>query len=198
MSRAGVAQRRGTEGRREPEPGRPSVLVVDDDGALRVRLVRAFRERGFEARGAGDAAEAVALARAESPELAVVDLRMPGESGLELVPVLKEIDPGTRVVVLTGYGSIATALEAVRLGATHYLTKPADVDDLLAAFARGDASGEAPAAIDHAVPSLARTEWEHIQRVLVDAGGNVSRAARLLGMHRKSLQRKLARPPGRR
>lgn len=173
----------------------PSVLVVDDDEALRERLVRAFAHRGFDARGAGDGAEAVRLARGESPELAVVDLRMPDVSGLELVRELHEIDPATRVVVLTGYGSIANALEAVRLGATHYLTKPADVDDLLAAFARADAGETERAPIEHAVPSLARMEWEHIQRVLADAGGNVSRAARLLGIHRRSLQRKLAKAP---
>ena len=113
-----------------------SVLVVDDDATLRGRLVRAFEARGFEVRAAADAAVALELARAESPELAVVDLRMPGASGLEVVRELKAIDPATNVVVLTGYGSIATALEAVRLGATHYLTKPADVDDILAAFAR--------------------------------------------------------------
>ena len=172
-----------------------TVLVVDDDDALRERLVRAFVARGFGARGACDAAEAIQLAREESPELAVVDLRMPGASGLEVVRDLKEIDPATNVVVLTGYGSIATALEAVRLGATHYLPKPADVDDLLAAFARGDAGGAAPVPISHAVPTLARTEWEHIHRVLADCGGNVSKAARLLGIHRRSLQRKLARTP---
>jgi len=173
-----------------------TVLVVDDDDALRERLVRAFVARGYGARGARDAAEAIQLARGESPELAVVDLRMPGSSGLELVRDLKEIDPATNVVVLTGYGSIATALEAVRLGATHYLPKPADVDDLLAAFARADTSGAAaPLPISHAVPTLARTEWEHIQRVLADCSGNVTKAARLLGIHRRSLQRKLAKAP---
>jgi two-component system response regulator RegA len=120
---------------------------------------------------------------------------MPGGDGLEVVRQLREIDPTTRVVVLTGYGSIATALEAVRLGATHYLTKPADVDELLAAFARGDAE-EAPAARPQVVAAtLARVEWEHIQRVLTDCGGNVSQAARQLGLHRRSLQRKLAKYP---
>ncbi|MCC6640966.1 MAG: response regulator [Deltaproteobacteria bacterium] len=173
-----------------------TVLVVDDDDALRVRLVRAFEARGFAARGACNAGEAMALARTESPELAVVDLCMPGGSGLELVRDLAELDPATNVVVLTGYGSIATALEAVRLGAAHYLSKPADVDDLLAAFARAKTDRTAdPLPIAHTVPTLARTEWEHIQRVLADCGGNVTRAARLLGIHRRSLQRKLARTP---
>jgi two-component system response regulator RegA len=178
----------------DPAP-RQTILIVDDDAALRTRLVRAFEARGFEAYGASDAEEAVCLARAESPELAVVDLKMPGRSGLELVRDLQEIDPATRIVVLTGYGSIATALEAVHLGATHYVTKPADADDLLSAFAREGPDSGAPVPIEHAVPSLARAEWEHIQRVLVDCGGNVSQTARLLGIHRRSLQRKLARTP---
>lgn len=175
-----------------------SVLVVDDDELFRTRLARAFRGRGFDARTASSAEEAVESARRESPELAVVDLRMPGGSGLDVVRELKAIDPTTNVVVLTGYGSIATALEAVHLGATHYLTKPADVDDLLAAFARAERPpGQVPS-IEHEVPSLARAEWEHINRVLADCGGSISQAARLLGLHRRSLQRKLAKYPARR
>ena len=138
------------------------------------------------------------MAIEESPELALVDLRMPGASGLSLVRTLLEIDPHTRVVVLTGYGSIATALEAVRLGAVHYLQKPADVDEILAAFHRDELPpSESPAPPTH-VPSLARAEWEHIQRVLTDCGGNVSQAARLLGVHRRSLQRKLSKYPAQR
>lgn len=169
---------------------RPSLLLVDDDPVYRERLARAIAARGFEVRTAGEAGEAVRLAEAESPELAVVDLRMPGESGLELLARLKAIDPTTRVLVLTGYGSIATALEAVRLGAVHYLTKPADVDEILAAF---DREGLHPEALEVATPSLARVEWEHIQRVLSDCGGNLSEASRRLGLHRRSLQRKAAR-----
>jgi two-component system, response regulator RegA len=173
-----------------------SVLVVDDDATLRTRLVRAFESRGFEAHGAANAEIALEMAREESPELAVVDLRMPGASGLDVVRGLKAIDPATNVVVLTGYGSIATALDAVRLGATHYLTKPADVDDILTAFARAHtAPAEPTATIDHGVPSLARMEWEHINRVLADCGGNITQAARLLGLHRRSLQRKLSKYP---
>lgn len=172
-----------------------SLLVVDDDTTFRTRLVKAFESRGFEVRSAPDAALALELAHAESPELAVVDLRMPVTSGLELVRELKAIDEATNIVVLTGYGSIATALEAVHLGATHYLTKPADVDDILAAFARAHRSPGDPSVIDHSVPSLARAEWEHINRVLTDCGGNITQAARLLGLHRRSLQRKLAKYP---
>ena len=178
-----------------PFEGR-SLLLVDDDAALRKRLARAFEARGFAVREADGALAALALAREESPELAVVDLRVPDGDGLEVVRALQSIDPTTVVVVLTGYGSIATALEAVRLGATHYLTKPADVDELIAAFARdgGVVADEAPRN-EHAPPTLARVEWEHIQRVLTDCAGNVSEAARRLGIHRRSLQRKLAKYP---
>jgi two-component system, response regulator RegA len=175
--------------------GARSILVVDDDPTFRARLVRAFESRGFDARGAADADEAVAAAAEESPELAVVDLRMAGRSGLDLVRELKAIDATTNVVVLTGYGSIATAIEAVRLGATHYLTKPADVDEILAAFERATKPSSGPVEIGHEVASLARAEWEHIHRVLTDCNGNVSQAARLLGIHRRSLQRKLAKYP---
>jgi two-component system response regulator RegA len=175
-----------------------SILLVDDDENFRERMARALRDRGHDVRTAGSPAEADRLATEDSPECAVVDLRMPGGSGLEVVSSLKSIDPGTVVVVLTGYGSIATALEAVRRGALHYLQKPVDADELLAAFARGGPlpAGEVPA--EPAAPSLARAEWEHIQRVLADAGGNVSEAARRLGLHRKSLQRKLQKHPPRR
>jgi two-component system response regulator RegA len=172
-----------------------TLLVVDDDEPLRTRLVRAFAARGLEARGAASAEEALALATADSPELAVVDLRMPGSSGLHLVKELVAIDRATRVVVLTGYGSIATALEAIRLGAVHYLTKPADADQILAAFEPQTSPPETEAVAAFEVASLARAEWEHIQRVLTDCGGNVSQAARLLGIHRRSLQRKLSKYP---
>jgi two-component system response regulator RegA len=172
----------------------PSLLIVEDDAVLRGRLARAFRERGFEVREAPSGEVALQLAENDPPEHAVVDLRMPGMSGLDVVQGLKRADPSTVVVVLTGYGSIATALEAVRLGATHYLTKPADADEILAAFSRGGGSLQAPAE-EPSIPSLARVEWEHINRVLADCGGNVSQAARLLGIHRRSLQRKLSKYP---
>ncbi|HJW43447.1 MAG TPA: response regulator [Geothrix sp.] len=170
---------------------RPSLLLVDDDAIYRERLGKALAARGYDVRTAANATEAMALAEADSPELAVLDLRMPGESGLELLRRLRALDPTTRVLMLTGYGSIATALEAVRLGAVHYLTKPADVDDILAAFRLNGAFEEGSAELE--TPSLARVEWEHIQRVLSDCEGNLSEAARRLGMHRRSLQRKAAR-----
>ncbi|WNG40592.1 response regulator transcription factor [Archangium violaceum] len=178
-----------------PTPGHaPTLLLVDDEAVFRERLARAFRERGFEVSTAGSYDEALVLATKESPELAVVDLKMPGRSGLELVRALHALDVSTRIIVLTGYGSIATAVEAVKLGAFNYLPKPADVDDLVLAFSRGP--GE-PTQVteDFQPPSLARAEWEHIQRVLTDCGGNISEAARRLGLHRRSLQRKLQKYP---
>jgi two-component system response regulator RegA len=184
-------------GGRHPEVVAPSILIVDDDRVLRERLARAFGDRGFQAFIAGGFDEAMAYARAESPERAVVDLRMPGRTGLELIEALKTLDPEIKIVVLTGYGSIATAIEAMRLGATYYLPKPADADAILAAFARGSAPPSVVPPPAPEAPSLARAEWEHINRVLSDCGGNVSEAARRLGLHRRSLQRKLQKYPPR-
>jgi two-component system response regulator RegA len=174
-----------------------AALIVDDDEPFRTRLGRAFRMRGWEAFDAADTAQALAIAGENSPDLAIVDLRMPGQSGLDVVRALRALDATLSIIMLTGYGSIATALEAVKCGADHYLTKPVDVDQILAAFraVRNGPPPEAPAPAS--VPSLARVEWEHIQRVLSDCGGNVSQAAKLLGVHRRSLQRKLSKYPPR-
>ncbi len=166
-----------------------SLLIVDDDCSFRERLVCAMRDRGFEATGVPDHPSAVRAAQTESPELALVDLRLPGESGLAVVRDLKALDASTVVVVLTGYGSIATAVESIKLGAASYLTKPADADQIVAAFAGAQPPDDVRA------PSLARVEWEHIQRILADCDGNVSQAARILGIHRRSLQRKLSKRP---
>jgi len=174
---------------------RALMLIVEDDQALRERLTRAFEQRGFDVRAVATAGEAETLVAEDPPEFVVLDLRIGERNGLDLIPVLKRADPATRVVVLTGYGSVATATEAMRRGATHYLTKPADADEILAAFHRG--SGEAPTPPLQPM-SLDRVEWEHINRVLLDCGGNVSEAARVLGLHRRSLQRKLAKYPSRR
>jgi two-component system response regulator RegA len=168
-------------------------LVVDDEVVLRPRLARALRDRGYEVREAEDVATAHAAIAAERIDWALVDLRLPDGSGLDLVRALHQARPEAQIVVLTGYGSIANALEAVRLGATNYLTKPVTVDEVLAGF-DAQVAGAEPAA-DEDVPSLARVEWEHINRVLADSGGNISEAARRLGMHRRSLQRKLAKKP---
>jgi two-component system, response regulator RegA len=181
-----------------PELAR-SLLLVEDDEVFRRRLARAFSERGWEVREAVDLVGALHAAEHDTPEFVVVDLRLPDGSGLEIVRRLKALDETTVIIVLTAYGSIATALDALRLGATHYLTKPADVDDLIAGFARpplaaGDVRVASPDPIAD-TPSLARVEWEHINRVLADSGGNISEAARRLGLHRRSLQRKLAKYP---
>ena len=169
-----------------------SMLLADDDVVLRERLAKALRGRGYEVRTAGSFEEAMALAREESPEFAIVDLRMPGkQNGLDLVKALKDVDASTRILVLTGYGSISTAVDAIRLGADNFLPKPADADDLLAAFERAGSDDPKQSTHSYQAPSLARAEWEHIQRVLSDCGGNVSEAARRLGIHRRSLQRKL-------
>lgn len=171
-----------------------TVLVVEDDDFLRQRLVRALTDRGFAAQGAANLTEALQKAE-EAPELAVVDLRIGEASGLDVLRALLAKDPATRVVMLTGYGSIATAVEAMRLGAVHYLTKPADADQILAALLRSSADVAPPAGEPL---TLARAEWEHINHVLVSVSGNISEAARRLGLHRRSLQRKLAKyPPAR-
>lgn len=171
------------------------VLLVDDDPAFRERLARALTARGVEVVPAASAREALTLAGVRAFSGAVVDLRLPGESGLDLVTRLHSLDPALPLVVLTGFGSIATAMEAVRAGARDYLTKPADPDRVLAAL-RGE-PGYAPESkeVPSEVPSLDRVEWEHIQRVLAECGGNISQAARLLGIDRRSLQRKLAKFP---
>jgi two-component system response regulator RegA len=173
-----------------------SLLLVDDDDTFRDVLARAFIRRGYAVQTAADADEAAALASDHEFGLAVVDLRMPGESGLTLIERLMRITPEIRIVVLTGYASIATAVEAIKLGAIHYLTKPAHVDDIIAAFSRED--GDAATPVASAPPSVDRLEWEHIQKILGDCGGNISEAARRLGMHRRTWQRKLQKRPVRR
>jgi two-component system response regulator RegA len=169
------------------------VLIVDDDDTYRTALARAFERRGFAVSAASSANEALAFIERQPPDYASIDLRMPGGSGLALVRQIKERQPSAVVVVLTGYGSIATAVEAVKLGAADYLTKPADAADLLRAFGAAPLT-PAPAPV-HEAPSLARVEWEHISRVVADCGGNISQAARVLRMQRRSLQRKLAKYP---
>lgn len=173
------------------EPSSGAILVVDDDRTFCSTLAAALRRRGNAVVVAHNYDEALAEAAAWQPTRAVVDLRMPGRGGLELVAALCKNYPGIRVVVLTGYGSIATAVEAIKLGAVHYLTKPADVSDVLAAFYRDQPLLEIQPS--EAPMSLSEVEWEHLQHVLADCSGNISEAARRLGMHRRTLQRKLAR-----
>ena len=173
-----------------------SLLIVEDDEVLGERLAAAFAARGFDVRSARTTAAAEDLIKEDPPELVVLDLRVGQDNGLALIPILKQADPATRVVVLTGYGSIATAVEAVKRGATQYLTKPADADEILAVFAGQESQTEPVSTLQSM--SLDRLEWEHINKVLLECGGNVSEAARLLGLHRRTLQRKLAKYPAKR
>jgi two-component system response regulator RegA len=172
---------------------RPSLLLVDDDETFRGVLSRALEKRGFTVTTAASVEQALPLARANPPEYAVVDLKMEGASGLVLVQALHELDAATRIVVLTGYASIATAVEAVKLGATQYLAKPANANEIVAAFGHS-ASSELP--LSEQPTSVERLEWEHINRVLQEQQGNISATARQLNMHRRTLQRKLAKRPG--
>ena len=165
------------------------LLVVDDDDAFREAMELEFGDRGFQVLLAPDHRTALGLAAVHRPKFAVIDLRLGGERGLEVLRDINERLPGTRCVVLTGYGSIATAVEAIKLGASHYLTKPIDPDELEKAFFRDE--GDPTVDMPDNPPSLARHEREYIEYVLAATGGNISEAARRLGLHRQSLQRKL-------
>lgn len=171
----------------------PSLLLAGDDPALCDTLAQAFTKRGFEVRTALTANAAAKLATESTPEYAVVDLRLPDRPGLGLVSTLIGLDPHTRIVVLTGYGNIATAIEAIKLGATYYLCKPANVDDIMAAFFHQ--AGKVATPPKEKPMSTKRLEWEHIWHVLREHQGNISQAARAMSMHRRTLQRKLAKRP---
>ena len=181
-----------------PSEDLPLALVVDDDEVFRNRLCRALAQRNWEAEGVPDGEAALRFARDRSPDLVLVDLRMPGKGGLDVVHELRAIDSSMTIIVLTGYGSIPTAISAMKRGADHYLSKPADADQILAAYGNLRSAASAGPEVPETVPTLARVEWEHMQRVISDCEGNISQAARLLGIHRRSLQRKLAKyPPSR-
>ena len=169
-----------------------SILLVDDSFVLRDRLAEAFQERGFRVLVAGTCDEAVEVFRAAPTDLAVVDLRMPGRTGLTVIADLKAIRTDVQILILSGFGSIATAIDAIRLGAVNFLPKPADADDILSAFKRGGTEVQIVETDEQIpVPTLAQAEWEHIHRILADCSNNISEAARRLGIHRRSLQRKL-------
>lgn len=171
-----------------------SLLLVDDDATFCHVLRNALTKRGFCVTMAHSVEDAIPLAQANPPEFAVVDLKMGGASGLVMVKTLHALDPNTRIVVLTGYASIATAVEAIKLGATQYLAKPANTQEIIAAFSHA-ADGHTPV---KAQPTpIGHLEWEHIQQVLRDHDGNISATARALNMHRRTLQRKLGKIPTR-
>ena len=169
-------------------------LIIDDDPAFNAILVRSMERRGHRASGALDPASALDIARRQPPQRVILDLNLNGSSGLALIPELLTINPDCRIVVLTGYASITTAVDAIKLGAIQYLAKPVEIEAILGAF-----DNEENPDIDQPAPdeplSVDRLEWEHIQRVLNENDGNISATARALKMHRRTLQRKLAKHP---
>jgi two-component system response regulator RegA len=168
-------------------------LLVDDDALYLRALQRALERRGFEIATASTAAAALACARRLRPDFALVDLKLDGETGLELIAPLRALRADMRVILVTGYASVATAVEAIKRGADNYLPKPATVPMILRVLA-----GEPlPPEVDTQMTPMNRLEWEHIQQALTTTAGNISAAARMLGMHRRSLQRKLAKRPAR-
>lgn len=169
------------------------ILLVDDDETFCLVLNNAIERRGYAVATATNSAQAIKLAQAHKPAYAVVDLRIGEESGLLLVENLVEIIPDINIVMLTGYASIATAVQAIKLGAKQYLTKPADADEIIASF-NNDSTDESVTPAEQPL-SPKRLEWEHLQKVLLDNDGNVSATARALGMHRRTLQRKLQKRP---
>ncbi len=171
----------------------PSLLIVDDDTTFCDVLAKAMSKRGFNVTCAHTIDEALVNAESFTPEFAIVDLKLSNDSGLMLVEKLKTIDPGTRIVMLTGYASIATAVEAIKLGATHYLAKPVDADEIMKAFER--TTGDSDVEISTNPLSVGRLEWEYIHRILTENDNNISVTARILNMHRRTLQRKLAKKP---
>lgn len=171
----------------------PSLLIVDDDETFCEVLARAMVKRGFDTTCMHDIKTAIEQAEVLMPEYAIIDLKLGNESGLSLVEKIRELDPGTRIIVLTGYASIATAVEAIKLGATHYLAKPVDADDIMAAFERTSGDTETP--ISPHPLSVERLEWEYIHRILMENDNNISVTAKVLNMHRRTLQRKLSKKP---
>ncbi|MFI3188756.1 two-component system response regulator [Crenothrix sp. D3] len=175
------------------ETDKPRLLLVDDDVTFCMVLKSALEKRNYEVLVANDVSSGILLAEQNLPEYAVIDLRIGYESGLELVKALIALDDNTQIVMLTGFASIATAVEAIKLGAVHYLTKPANADEIVHALNKND--GDSAVSISENPLSVKRLEWEHLQKVLMQHEGNISAAARALNMHRRTLQRKLEKKP---
>lgn len=170
-----------------------SILILDDDEVFANTLSRSFERKGYTSFVAHSIHEASALVLTHTPDFAVVDLKISQESGLHFLALLSDISPSTKALVLTGYSSISTTVEAMKLGSINYLCKPVNTDEILQAFMDEKACPEL--ALPDKPPSVNRLEWEHIQRVLVQNKGNISMTARTLGMHRRTLQRKLQKRP---
>jgi len=180
-----------------PVSARP-LLIIDDDATFGRVLARALGSRGFEVINAVNADEARALTRRHQPRYCVLDLKLGEENGLRLIPDLQRLVPDMRILLLTGYASIATAVEAIKRGAHDYLAKPVDADAVVRALVDGDgphADDDDVLDAPEAPLALRRLEWEHIHRVLTECDGNISETARRLGMHRRTLQRKLSKHP---
>jgi two-component system response regulator RegA len=175
------------------ETDKPRLLLVDDDVTFCTVLKSALEKRNYEVLVANDVSNGILLAEQNLPEYAVIDLRIGYESGLELVKKLISLDDNTQIVILTGFASIATAVEAIKLGAVHYLTKPANADEIVRALNKNE--GDSSVSISENPLSVKRLEWEHLQKVLMQHENNISAAARALNMHRRTLQRKLEKKP---
>jgi len=175
------------------EMDKPNLLLVDDDETFCSVLKPALEKRNFQVSVANDVKQGMVLAEQTEPEYAVIDLRIGHDSGLEMVKKLISLDGNTQIVMLTGFASIATAVEAIKLGAIHYLTKPANADEIVNALYKNE--GDSSVVINQNPLSVKRLEWEHLQKVLMQHDGNISAAARALNMHRRTLQRKLDKRP---
>ncbi len=177
----------------DQELDKPRLLLVDDDETFCKVLKSALEKRNYEVLVANDVVHGILLAEQSMPEYAVIDFRIGYDSGLELVKKLISLDDNTQIVMLTGFASIATAVEAIKLGAVHYLTKPANADEILVALNKN--KGDPSVTISENPLSIKRLEWEHLQKILMQYDGNISAAARALNMHRRTLQRKLDKKP---
>ncbi len=175
------------------ETDKPQLLIVDDDETYCSVLKPALEKRNFQVSVAHDVKSGIIMAEQTEPEYAVIDLRIGYDSGLEMVEKLISLDSNTQIVILTGFASIATAVEAIKLGAIHYLTKPANADEIVNALYKNE--GDSSVSISENPLSIKRLEWEHLQKVLMQHDGNISAAARALNMHRRTLQRKLDKRP---
>jgi len=169
------------------------LLIVEDDADFARTLRRSFERRGYRVIAADSHEAMVELLAGHRPDFAVIDLKLGGASGLACVQTLRAGDPDVAIVVLTGFASIATAVEAIKLGASHYLAKPANTDEIERAFGLGEGNPDAP--VDGRQSSIKTLEWEHIQQTLMEVDFNISEAARRLGMHRRTLARKLEKRP---
>ena len=169
------------------------ILIIDDDNVLRDRLGQALARRGYFCEEASNIKDGLSIAKESFPNWVILDLKMPGGLGIDLIPELIESDPEVKILLLTAYGSVATAVSAIKLGAINYLIKPVEVNSILACFDAGSKSSEASQQEELNELSLAEIEWEHLQKVLLENSGNISKAAKALGIHRRTLQRKLER-----